>query len=564
MIAIWIKRTREVSHIKQSARLLTKNSPRISLWMNNGFPAIYICCLAILIITGGSLVNPLMVQAEETSLSIIDANNQLIMTDPPPIVIENCTLVPVSTLADSLEAEVVWDIEQQTVTVNKGNDSLRMRIDSDQAMMNGQAFSLDAAVCNVDDRVYVPLMSVAEALGAKLEWNDETGTVKMLPGMGSTSGSKPANSSGKEANGPQTLTVKAGYFGSPYNTVKVFSLSDLEAMPQVQQAYTFIDIMPSVVLDSAQGVKLTDILLKAGIDINSIDTIYFYTTDVGKSWYQSLPKSYLLDTKRYYYPNLPSHWDYDQQVALPGAEDGAVEVDTIIAIRDNWNRFATEPDFSQMNRDECFRLLFGQVDTHTDTAMRSAKWIREISVMLIGHAPSEVTLNQNTADALVGSTIQLEATVGPSDAGNKSVIWSSSNPEVATVDQSGLVSVISPGTATITVTTVEGGLTASCIINSSGKSAVSYDGTPAGSVQPSEEEQEASAAAEGQQRLAKKDSAAVSKKSGKIYEMSADIVPLQPQSEHGNLNVPTGLTSLILFFLGAGRKYTDYKKEVAE
>lgn len=564
MIAIWIKMTREVSHIKQSARLKTKNGQRISSWMNSGFAAIYIFGLAILIITVSILGNPLMVQAEETLLSIIDANNQLIMTDPPPIIMENCILVPISTLADSLEAEVVWDIEQQTVTVNKGNDSLRMRIDSDQAKMNGQAFFMEGAVCNVDDRVYVPLVSVAEALGAKLEWNDETGTVKLLPGMGSTSGTKPANFPIKEATGSQTLTVKAGYFGTPYNTIKVFSLSDLEAMPQVQQAYTFIDIMPSVVLDSAQGVKLTDILLNAGIDIHSIDTIYFYTTDVGKSWYQSLPKSYLLDTKRYYYPNLPTHWDYDKQVALPGAEDGAIEVDTIIAIKDNWKRFATEPDFTQMNRDGCFRLLFGQVDTHTDTAMRSAKWIREISVMLIGQPPSEVTLNQNTAHALVGSTIQLEATVGPSDAANKSVTWSSSNPEVATVDQNGLVSVIGPGTATITVTTVEGGLTASCIINGPDQSAGSQEGTLTGSGLANEEEQEAFAETDGQQSLAKKGSATVSKKFGKIYEMSAGMVPLQPQSEHGNLNIPAGVTSLLLFFLGAGRKYTEYKKEVAE
>ncbi len=202
---------------------------------------------------------------------------------------------------------------------------------------------------------------------------------------------------------------------------------------------------------------MTDILLNAGIDVNSINMFYFYTTDVQKGWYQSLPKSFLLDSQRYYYPNLPTHWDSDEQLALPGAEDGAIAVEPIIAIRDYWKRFATTPDFSPMNESNGFRLVFGQVDTHTATAMRSAKWIREISVMLIGKPPSEVTLNQNKADALVGSTFQLTATVGHrSDAGNKRVTWSSSDPKVATVDQNGLVSVIAPGTAAITVTTVEG------------------------------------------------------------------------------------------------------------
>ena len=70
--------------------------------------------------------------------------------------------------------------------------------------------------------------------------------------------------------------------------------------------------------------------------------------------------------------------------------------------------------------------------------MRSAKWIREISVMMVGQPPGEVTLNQYTADALVGSMVQLEATVGPSDAANKKVTWSSSNPSSYSDQMSGV------------------------------------------------------------------------------------------------------------------------------
>lgn len=515
--------------------------------------------MAVLILSA-SLVTPLIVQAEETTLYIIDGNNQVIMTDPPPITVEGCTLVPISTLADTLQGKVVWDAQQQTVTFTKGRDTIRMRVDSKQAKMNGQDLFLEVAVCNVDGRVYVPLVSVAEAMGAKLEWDEEIKTIKLLPGSGNMTniGSIPT----AEATASQTLTVKAGYFGTPYNTMKVFTFSELEAMADVYQAYTLIDSMPAVVLDSAQGVKLTDILRSAGIDINSIDTLYFYTTDIGKGWYQSLPKSFLLDTRRYYYPNLPIHWDSDEQLALPGAEEGAIPVEPIISIRDNWKRFATAPDFSQMVESNGFRLLFGQTDTSTCTSMRSAKWIREISVMLVGQPPGEVTLNKYTADALVGSTVQLEATVGPSDAVNKNVAWSSSNPEVATVDQSGLVSVIAPGIAIITATTAEGGLTASCIINDPDSGAVSQDGTPAGSSLANQEEQEASTPVDGQQRLAMKGSVDIPKKSGKVYEISADIVPLQPQSEDGNINIQTAIAAFTLFLLGAGRKYTNYKEEI--
>ena len=58
----------------------------------------------------------------------------------------------------------------------------------------------------------------------------------------------------------------------------------------------------------------------------------------------------------------------------------------------------------------------------------------------------------------------LTATVLPADATNKAVTWSSSNPGIATVNANGTVSFVSPGTATITVTTVDGGKTDSCSV----------------------------------------------------------------------------------------------------
>ncbi len=171
-------------------------------------------------------------------------------------------------------------------------------------------------------------------------------------------GPGPANAGSVNTGVPaDTLTIKVGYFGGPYYTKKVYTVSDLEAMPQVKQAYTFIDSMPAVCIDSAIGVNLTDLLEDAGIDVNSIEVFYFYATDVKKGWYQCLPKPFLLDTKRYYYPNLPTHWDYDAQMSVAGAVYEAIEVEPVIAICDNWKRFATAPDFTVMSDDTRFRLV---------------------------------------------------------------------------------------------------------------------------------------------------------------------------------------------------------------
>jgi transglutaminase/protease-like cytokinesis protein 3 len=73
-----------------------------------------------------------------------------------------------------------------------------------------------------------------------------------------------------------------------------------------------------------------------------------------------------------------------------------------------------------------------------------------------------VTLNPTSTSIAVNGTGQLTVTVLPNEATNKSVTWSTSNPAIATVSSSGLVTGISAGTATITVTTVDGNKTATC------------------------------------------------------------------------------------------------------
>ena len=75
-----------------------------------------------------------------------------------------------------------------------------------------------------------------------------------------------------------------------------------------------------------------------------------------------------------------------------------------------------------------------------------------------------VSLNTSTLNLIEGGTGTLIATVEPSNATNKNVTWESSNKSVATVDATGEVTAIGAGTATITVTTADGGKTATCVV----------------------------------------------------------------------------------------------------
>ena len=76
--------------------------------------------------------------------------------------------------------------------------------------------------------------------------------------------------------------------------------------------------------------------------------------------------------------------------------------------------------------------------------------------------PTGVKLNKTEATRYPGGILQLYATVTPANAANRNVTWSSSDESVATVDDYGYVTVLAAGEATITVTTVDGGLTDQC------------------------------------------------------------------------------------------------------
>ncbi|MCI7307333.1 Ig-like domain-containing protein, partial [Alistipes senegalensis] len=73
-----------------------------------------------------------------------------------------------------------------------------------------------------------------------------------------------------------------------------------------------------------------------------------------------------------------------------------------------------------------------------------------------------VTLDKSSISILVGASETLAATVSPKDAANKKVSWKSDKPEIATVDANGKVTGVKAGEATITVTTEDGGKTATC------------------------------------------------------------------------------------------------------
>ena len=75
-----------------------------------------------------------------------------------------------------------------------------------------------------------------------------------------------------------------------------------------------------------------------------------------------------------------------------------------------------------------------------------------------------VSLSKTTAAMHAGQTLQLQAIVAPVTATDKAVVWTTNHPEIATVDENGLVTTIKGGTVVITATTNDNKLVAQCEI----------------------------------------------------------------------------------------------------
>lgn len=185
------------------------------------------------------------------------------------------------------------------------------------------------------------------------------------------------------SNLPRTLTIRVGYFGEEYTERKIFTLAEMSSLPKIKQNYSLVGENNTIIMESAIGVRLVDILAASGIDPESTQYLHFYGAGSQQNSVVSMSNSFLLDTPRYFYPRL-SEGDAKGLVTAR-----AIRVDTIIALRDNWQASATVPDFYKVNANNRFRLVLGQENPETETASYCVPYIHTIEIQLAGKNPEQ-------------------------------------------------------------------------------------------------------------------------------------------------------------------------------
>lgn len=107
----------------------------------------------------------------------VTLNGEALTFDVQPQLIDDRTMVPLRKIFEAMGAVVDWNDDTQTVTATKGNEKVVATINSKNVYINGETKTLDVPPMVIDDRTLVPVRFVAEAFGANVDWNESTQTV---------------------------------------------------------------------------------------------------------------------------------------------------------------------------------------------------------------------------------------------------------------------------------------------------------------------------------------------------------------------------------------------------
>ncbi len=113
--------------------------------------------------------------------AVIDGKT--VSNDVAPKIVNDRAMLPIRFIAEALGAKVEWFEDSETVKISDENMEISLAIGESFAMVNGERIDLDSPSFIENDRTYLPIRFVTEKLGADVKWDDESKTVRVNPGF---------------------------------------------------------------------------------------------------------------------------------------------------------------------------------------------------------------------------------------------------------------------------------------------------------------------------------------------------------------------------------------------
>lgn len=111
--------------------------------------------------------------AAVTDITVNVDGNAIAFPDAKPFIdsSSNRTMIPIRFVSEKLGAAVQWDEVTRTVKMDKGGKQVALRIGEKKATVAGKQITFDAAAVIQESRTFVPLRFVSEAYGIQVVWD---------------------------------------------------------------------------------------------------------------------------------------------------------------------------------------------------------------------------------------------------------------------------------------------------------------------------------------------------------------------------------------------------------
>lgn len=110
----------------------------------------------------------------------IAVNGNYVLSDVPPFITNSCTYVPIRFVSEALNADkITWDSASQSVTIQSNNKTVLLFVNKNYAYINNAYIQLTNNALLVNSRTFVPIRFIAECFEAQVDWNQETCTVSI-------------------------------------------------------------------------------------------------------------------------------------------------------------------------------------------------------------------------------------------------------------------------------------------------------------------------------------------------------------------------------------------------
>lgn len=127
---------------------------------------------------------PAKYKAKKIVMKINDPNvlvdDDFNISDVNPVIINDRTMIPVRLLTEALGASVEWIEQTRTVIVRSEEAVIKMNVGNRNYTIDGNNYVMDTEPIIVNDRTLVPIRFISEALNCDVSWDQNTQTATIV------------------------------------------------------------------------------------------------------------------------------------------------------------------------------------------------------------------------------------------------------------------------------------------------------------------------------------------------------------------------------------------------